>query len=69
MQMVTLKNEVPLLEVIVRKGSTKWWKRLANEKGYRGKHFDWSHLAVAHDCFWRYHPARAYIQMGATPPG
>src|SRR5699024_5401236 len=57
----------------------KQWRKLADETGYRGKPFDWSHLAarywptrvdqkcqqdpslaVAHGCFWRYHPARAY---------
>jgi hypothetical protein len=57
----------------------EWWKQLANERGPRGVHFDWSHLAgryfpsrvrkkchddpslaVAHDCFWELHPAKAY---------
>ena len=68
----------PLLEP-QWKDPKKWWKQLATEKGFRGKHFDWSHLAmgywptrvdakcqedpslaVAHGCFWKYHPERAY---------
>lgn len=69
----------PILDPQWSKYPKKWWKRLANEKGYRGKHFDWSmlaarywptrvdekcqedpSLAVAHGCFWKYHPERAY---------
>ena len=68
----------PLLEP-QWKDPAKWWKQLANETGFRGKHFDWARLAarywptrvdakcqedpslaVAHGCFWKYHPERAY---------
>ena len=36
----------PILDPLWRKYPKKWWKKLANEKGYRGKHFDGSKLAA-----------------------
>ena len=39
----------------------KWWKLLATEKGYRGKHFDWSKLAA------RYFPTRVDAKCQEDP--
>ena len=43
------------------KDPAKWWKQLANETGFRGKHFDWAHLAA------RYWPTRVDVKCQQDP--